>query len=384
MSDHNIFIKMTPRDLLFCRDAKPMESSWDGCGGFLPAPSTLFGAILSQMHNKMSQEESLKIASSLSTAGPFLCKDNEIYFPTPLDIIPGNKLLELKLPAGSSDLPQPLKYALFAGKPSKETVKPYISFSEFKKYLAGESFKLPQESDFFDREVRPGITINAKTRTAEDSKFYVAEYLRLREDEKVTLAARITLTDHEKLSHIFPADESVLMQLGGQQTMVYAERATVDFIPDAHITGKFVKWVLLTPAAWNKGWLPEFVDEASSEWNILLKACDGPKVERRPGEYRAAYRKRLAASNKPIAAKLIAARVGKPLAISGWKNQGSGGGSARATHLYVPAGAVYYFEAQDENEAQKLVKALHGRCLSTFGGRAGFGLGVCGNFTINE
>ena len=362
-----------------------MESSWAGNGGFLPTAATLFGAVLSMAHRQIPQDSELppeeQIASKLSSEGPFLCKNNEVYFPTPLDVLPGNNLLELKKLTGHSDLPVPLQYALFAGEPSKAKVDPFISFSEMKKYLSGEKFKLNAETEFLVRETRPGITISPVTRTAEKHKNYFAEYLRLRDE--VALAAKVELDNSEKLAQFFPAGNNVLMQLGGQQTLVYAKPFTTDFIPQVHINGKFVKWVLLTPAAWLKGWLPDFVDE-QDQGKVLLKIHDGSKPERQPGELRADYRKRVSESCQPIAARLIAARVGKAVAISGWKNQGTGGGNAKASRLYVPAGSVYYFEAQDEKEAQKLVKAIHGRSLSTFSGRAGFGLGVCGNFTINN
>ncbi|WP_281289096.1 type III-B CRISPR module-associated Cmr3 family protein, partial [Methylacidimicrobium tartarophylax] len=53
-------------------------------------------------------------------------------------------------------------------------------------------------------------------------------------------------------------------------------------------------------------------------------------------------------------------------------------GGAKATLLSVPAGSVYYFEADTEEDARKLATALHGRCRSDFLGEKGLGLGCCG------
>ena len=64
-------------------------------------------------------------------------------------------------------------------------------------------------------------------------------------------------------------------------------------------------------------------------------------------------------------------------------------GGTKPTHLAVPAGAVYYFEADSVDDARKLAAALnwHGSTSGTeiknrrspLMGEKGFGLGVCGN-----
>jgi hypothetical protein len=63
---------------------------------------------------------------------------------------------------------------------------------------------------------------------------------------------------------------------------------------------------------------------------------------------------------------------------------------AKSTHLAVPAGAVYYFEADSAEEAVRLASALnwHGDTpggqiknrRSTLLGEKGLGLGVCGTW----
>ena len=387
MSNQKTFIKMTPRDLLFCRDAKPMEQSWAGNGGLLPAPSTLHGAVLAAYFRKypaeLNNQTHERNINSLTTQGPFLYQDGMPYFSTPLDVMPENKLLKLQKITGYSDLPQPLQYALFVdGKPSKKSVEPYISLADLQKYLQGKEFELKPEFDFFIREARPGITIKSDSRTAQDGKYYFAEYLRLREN--TSLIGTVDANDTSDLEKVFSENSSGMI-LGGQQSLVYVDTIPVlDLLPAPQISGRFVKYVLLTPAAWNKGWLPEFVDAQSQEWNVLLKSNDGPKPERRPGELRAAYRKRLAAASNPIRARLIAAKTGKPIPISGWKLRGTASENAKMTYLYIPAGSVYYFEAADEQEAQRLATALHGRAMSTMNGTAGYGLGVCGTFNIED
>ena len=67
------------------------------------------------------------------------------------------------------------------------------------------------------------------------------------------------------------------------------------------------------------------------------------------------------------------------------------GAGAKSTQLAVPAGAVYYFEAESAEDAANLAAALnwHGKednpamiknRRSTLMGEKGFGLGVCGTW----
>lgn len=385
MNDYEIFIKMTPRDLLFCKDARPMEESWSGSGGFLPSLATFQGSLAAEFCScypkKKTCAKSEKISNSLRTLGPFLRKGNETFFPIPLDITPGCQLLKIRKLSGYSDLPSPLRYGLFMDKPSKEKVGTYISTTELEKYLAGEKFKVNSEENLFSREARPGITIKQETRTADAGKYYFAEYLRLEPD--VSLVGKMMFNADGEMSALF-SDGSNLIQLGGQQSLVYAERGDSSLLklPEVEISGCLVKWVLLTPAAWQSGWLPEFVDPENGA--VKLRTEPDQKPEKLPGEKREEYRRRISSARESINAKLIAAKVGKPIAISGWKQNGSGDGSPRATRLYVPAGSVYYFEAKDNDAALKLAKTLHGKPLSGFGGTAGYGVGVCGNFSIDD
>jgi CRISPR-associated protein Cmr3 len=165
--------------------------------------------------------------------------------------------------------------------------------------------------------------------------------------------------------------------------------------------------VLLTPAIWPRiaedfshgihshagGWLPNWVAEKEvtaegdrvEAGSILL--LDGPGIEK-------AKRRRLQ-RGKRISAKLVAAIVPKPLPVTGWALPNEADpdrpeGGAKSTHLAVPAGAVYYFEADSETDAKNLAFALNwhgagvgreiGNRRSTLMGEKGFGLGVCGTW----
>ena len=97
-------------------------------------------------------------------------------------------------------------------------------------------------------------------------------------------------------------------------------------------------------------------------------------------------------------ASLLAALVPKPIPVSGWAlnlHHGAENPGAKSTHLAVPAGAVYYFEADSAEDAAQLAAALnwHGpeansttikNRRSTLLGEKGFGLGVCGTWNFFE
>ena len=215
-----------------------------------------------------------------------------------------------------------------------------------------------------------------------DGRYYFAEYLRLQPG--VVLTAAASMVGGGLLGLFDSANRS--LPLGGQQTIMYvdAQQNAGITLPEPQIRGTCVKWVLLTPVLWTRGWLPDFVEAVppEKEWNVLLSSRPAERPPRKEGESRMDYRKRTA--GVPITARLVAARIGKPQPISGWKLQGTGGGVPRATRLLVPAGSVYYFETPDEESARLLVQALHGRTLSNFGGTSGFGFGVCGSFEIKN
>jgi hypothetical protein len=135
---------------------------------------------------------------------------------------------------------------------------------------------------------------------------------------------------------------------------------------------------LISPAYYNSGWCPGFID---NNGKVQLKE----QIDR-GSMTRKAWRDKLQHS-ATIGAQLMAAKIPKALTVSGWKLAIAGngaGGAAKATKLLVPAGAVYYFKCDNETEAKKLIKSLHGQTKSDSLGEQGFGLGLCSNWHLTE
>lgn len=383
---------------------------------------------------------------SLVTAGPFPVKDgNTWFFPRPHDLQDAT-LQPALLPADSFDsvqssLPDPLEYAV-ANRlpPSKESgAKTWLSKAAYERYLAGSAPGLKgdeslNDTEFSDTEHTIGIGIDPERQVQDGERFYSAHYLRLREAWQLGVCAVAEDKEFNHQQHGRDLVKALLnggqhqIIVGGQQRICSALRLTDLPLPLPRgkadgfhqRNGKFlVKWILLSPALWPAieadatrginphpgGWMPNWVSvdwdsereqtrDNKSNGKVLLRHRTG--FVRR--DYSGPKAKRVADSDQPIAARLVAAIIPKPLVVTGWalpdehgENERERTGGAQSTHLAVPAGAVYYFEADSADEARKLAAALnwHGsesnpttirNRRSTLLGEKGFGLGVCGTW----
>ncbi len=455
-------ILLNPTDVLFFRDGRPMSGSLSGHGAAWPLPNVISHAFHAALHRaelegvhahrrgrsgqySSDKDHRDRKFGSLVTAGPFpVCTNgagHTWFFPRPMDAGAKDSIATTLHPTashGSSSLPVPLRYPVGnAAPPTKDKVATWWSEGAWNAYLgtaqrdglaARPFFKT--DSEFADTEATYGIGIDPSTGTVEESKFFSASYLRLRDGWRLGTFA--TAPDKD-FCDIGGNKDLVTALLNGQggQILVGGQQRVCSAIRDASIRGRLplplgkadsfssfsssssgkhrVKWILLTPAIWPEieanpqqgitahhgGWLPNWIHQ--SDGQVLLKSGD---CTRHPGEGREAWRHRV--RDLPhLAAKLVAAITGKPLPVTGWalpNGTDRPEGGAKSTHLAVPAGSVYYFECADETAARKLAAALnwHGAIpseisdfksqiknrRSTLMGEKGFGLGVCGTWEL--
>jgi CRISPR type III-B/RAMP module-associated protein Cmr3 len=450
---------ITPEDILFFRDGRPMETA-GGHGARWPEPSVIFDALHAALHRAFpdaqdwehshrygrSSDRDMSRArtqrfGSLATAGPFPAwKDGRWLFPAPADATTSLdqstwllKPIDQLDRSDLSNLPAPLRYPVASfTPPTKDTPPPWWSARAWQAYLAGtlpdraEQFT---DDDLFAREWHTGIAIDPATGTTghgqAEGKIYAAQYLRLRDGVTLGIHATMPMKNgqpdqrQERISQLFPANRTLIV--GGQQRVCLVEEIldAGQSVPLAKllpvsppITGTRVKWVLLSPAVFPAiagdtakgitahpgGWLPNWICPNTGE--VRLKAGD---TERQPGESREAWRKRVREAPF-LNCRLVAAVIPKPIPITGWterlhllaaereiwEREGAPHGP-RPALLAVPAGAVYYFEADSPEAAAQLAAALnwHGADTqpttirnrrSTLLGEKGFGLGVCGTW----
>jgi CRISPR-associated protein Cmr3 len=214
----------------------------------------------------------------------------------------------------------------------------------------------------------------------------------------------------ECMVKLFETNRNIIV--GGQQRVCSVEQISnvkrlSDIFPTSvEIRGNRVKWVLLSPAIFPEippgqtkdyqpiephpgGWLPTWVDPAAGKVKLLAGGPGKEKAKRLKVE-----------AGKEIDASLVAARIAKPLVITGWTERldalqpyGGKNKGARSAMLAVPAGTVYYFEGSDAPLLGDLL-AWHGanrqnttsiiNRRSTLMGEKGFGLGVCGTWDFYE
>jgi hypothetical protein len=381
---------------------------------------------------------------SLKTAGPFPVfvsgEKRTWYFPRPLDAGENGSAMPTFLPLEKgfdkelSSLPEAVSLPVANTKPpTKKTPEPWFDSAAYAAYLGGtpespNSVSFLENSEFCDTEFSFGIGIDPATGTQDGERFYSAHYLRLREDWRMGVLAHAPDKD---FSHSEYGDDLVRALLngsgaeiiaGGQQRICTAtmEAATGAPLPlprgmegnFAGADGKFlVKWTLLSPAVWPEmtagtskrgterkshpgGWLPNWID--SEFGKVLLQSISKEERRRRRNLNYGGKGYSSEENASPIAATLVAAMVGKPVAVTGYAMASRHAEAGpKPAHPAVPAGSVYYFEAADEDAARKLAAALnwHGTDTSfssirnrrsTLMGEKGFGLGVCSTWKYHD
>lgn len=430
-----ITILLEPTDVLFFRDGRPMGGASSGHGAAWPLPSVISHAFHAALHRAdfpgvhehrrgrsgRYGESRDKKFGTLRTAGPFpVCTNGKAhtwFFPRPADAASTDYLLckplLMESEINTTSLKSPCRAVVVAvSPPSKEehsmwwsegAWNTYIGSSQRDDLAARPFFK--HDNDFADIEHTFGIKIDSATGSVVESAFYSAHYLRLRPGWHLGLFAK---AEDKKFHHEKHGNDLVRALLdgsgssiivGGQQRVCSAKiEPESGRLPlplglsqgfHTHNGKHLVKWVLLSPAIYPQigdhrgGWLPSWID--SSTGDVLL--LDGPGKN-------AAERRKVPQGQK-IQARLVAALVPKAVPVTGFAlpdatQEDRKQGGAKSLHLAVPAGAVYYFEADSADDACRLAGSLnwHGNGAghsivnrrSTLLGEQGFGLGVCGTW----
>ncbi len=352
-------------DTLFFRDGKPFnagESGWVD-SQFPPAGYTLQGAIrtavldhlkvdlaqfkagTAQLPDGTSLRNALGDADSLgglSLTGPFLCRDGEILFPAPLDLVKVDEQFALLKPAheavscdlGSVHLPSA------QGGRAKALEGHYVAVETMKRILQGKVERMktiplfPEElSDkaLADKEPKVGIARDNAKRTVKEGMIYTTAAVRPRGG--VALAVLVGGVDAkwrptEPYCHRL-GGEGKLAALGIQDAPQWPEMPALK-----KVNGRIrFKLVLTTPALMSGGnWLPD-----------VFKGSDHNGVTVWSGKI------------KTVPFYVISGCLGKAVRIGGWDIANN---RPRDLQAYVPSGSVYFCEA--DVKQYNAVCDLHG------------------------
>lgn len=351
-------IDVQPFDTLFVRDGKPFsmgEDVWAN-GVFPPPPSVVYGALRTahfSSHLKDLEQAggSNDITSSLRINRLLLSKEGEVFFPSPFDLVQSKKSKKneldieiLKIKEASFVSSNPSAFVLDSTEVEQPVEssggKACLDLIDFNKYLNGNVGIVPIENKcFFELEPKIGIQKDRTTGGAAEGKLYRVEMFRPKGDTGLF----VDWSADEDLA----ISASGFLKVGGEGKAVSYTGSQSKFqVKMPEIEGHRFKLVFATPAVFEKGWLPKGID---------LKTLEG--------------------TWKGIAVKVLAAAFDRPIHLGGFNMRTiHQKGGPKPMRKAIPAGAVYYLEAQN-TEAKEVASKFHGKCISDFGlDREGFGL----------
>ncbi len=345
-----------PFDVLFFRDNKAFDfGEWYSEGIFPPYPSTFQGLIRTNilMQNKMidnqgklkNHNEAEKLVGNdlqfpFEIEGPFVSYDNQLYFPTPKDIIQVNKTKAKQSQLSSVTMQSDVGLDLFY---SDHSVKEkFLHFSQsllcmdlFNEYRRNGEIKDISREGPYEFEQRVGIKLDLDCippqKKNEEGHYYMTHFIRMHHNGSLffSISGNGQFDFHNQYG-----------RLGSEGRGVYFEK-TGNLLSKIKLENKFYeelaknrkfKIILLTHGIFKYGWLP-------------FKKADNNIIE---ADF----------ADKKILLKLIFAANDMPLRISGYsqlKQKKAGYGKAGRGYavkkqvIAVPAGSVFYFDIPSQN-----------------------------------
>lgn len=369
-----IFIE--PNDVLMFRDGKPFSGGDDhyARGMFPPSPSTFYGAIRSKILSEVfPQYESVREQNlpdevereigtpttygSITITNFLLAQRTTMeiqpFFPAPKDLVRIKGKDEFSVLSPRSDVSEKMRFNFFKpvlsplwladGRPLEEA-SGFLSTGMLNKYLVGE---VPEaviaSTSLYEREERVGIKKDRVRRSAATGALYSVEYFRLKEGVGFVL----------ELIGVSNFPEKGLLRLGGDHRSAYYEKATfpmpqMETVMRKVAANKRFKLILLTPALFNSGWLPDWINKETGKGQI-----------------------------SGLELQLISAAIGKPVPIGGFDLVK---GIPKEMKKAVPGGSVYSFELRNGEAAEEVFNSFWLKSISSEKQQEGFGITIIGGY----
>ena len=237
--------KITPLDVLLFRDAKPFspgERAWAG-SVFPPPGHAIAGAIRGLLQETVEIE----------LTGSFLCRDQTLYFPSPLSYDEGNLLVPLNwdenhhlhnVLQSDPSKPKPLVRASWnprrknnSARGEEKQYRSYLPTEVIKAYLATGKIEETEwqgtkdELEPWIEETRSHNSIEDGTRQVQDeSGYFVENTIRLTEGWGLAIGIKVIGIEgdsnktKEELNSKLEKLESVVLRLGGEGHQVLMQR----------------------------------------------------------------------------------------------------------------------------------------------------------------
>jgi len=359
-------LELTPRDPIIARDGRPFGAGQGNRmrGLTWPLPSVFAGSFrtaLVKAHPDLDFGGTMpQQLMAIGVAGVFPTVESELYLPAPNDCVWDEKtgkvfrvqpilLAEgegVDFPVDGLD-PVRLTKEQAAEDFKAKTIPAWWPRSKYEEWLTTTKIEFPSDwfaTDFLaiaKSETRDHVCLDVDTGAAAEGQIFATAGLNVthlprygidRENkklpfdkryEKITLSARVTIAEKafehvERLKTWHP--------LGGERRLVHWQRSDAaelwtcpEVVKGALESASRIRMVLATPAIFNHGWRPDWLDAKT----LTGKPFDeGPML------------------------KLVGVSNARWKAVSGWSLAPPRG--PKPIRRMVPAGSVYFFEKEGE------------------------------------
>ncbi|MCC7367673.1 MAG: type III-B CRISPR module-associated protein Cmr3 [Chloroflexi bacterium] len=364
-----------PLDVWLFRDGRPFTAGADhhARSVFPPSPRTLYGALRTKLlfdavergegslndpgfvERTVGRPDDLE---RLTLRGPLLGRrraDSQVerFFPAPLDLArtddAATSTLSWRILTPRADVPGLITDIGLAVPWADTDARPasaegqWLPEGDFFVTLLGERRQPTPASDLYETERRSGIELDAgaeggRTRgVVREGRLYSIAFVRPSDGVGLCL-------DVDGLDDL---GEVGLIGLGGEGRASRYQTTTVPTFDRSAVRervfrdGRF-KLVLVTPALFDGGWLPSWIDPAT-----------------------------MTTSGNAAGLRLVGAAVGRSAPVGGFDVRA---GRPHVTRPAVPAGSVYWFEEIARGAAGRAFDALDGRTIADEAATIGFGL----------
>jgi CRISPR-associated protein Cmr3 len=338
-------IEIEALDTFIFQDGKPFDKSGDNWGNslVLPTPSTLYGALRAtyfanhiDVLSKANEDDDPTKDLKINFIG--LKYQEKLIFVMPKDCIESKgevKTLDLEKNLLTNS---PLKHTLSSKEEVESIDKGYLKNHNLERYLSNKTIgSFEVEDSLMIRENKIGIGLNRKTKITGEGLLYRVEMLRYKELKIVVDFNGLDL------------EESGFMKFGGEaKGAKYQQLDSLEIPQIDNISSNIFKLYLLTPAIFDNGWYPSWINEDN---NNFIGEFNGFKI------------------------KLVACAMGKHQSIGGFDIKKR---EPKKMMKAVPMGSIYYFEIL-EGDRDKVVEAFKLSLISDYKQEEGYGLVMIGD-----
>jgi len=336
-----MIIEIDPLDTLIFRDGKPFgmgDDSWTS-SLLLPTPTTIYGALrgtyFSQNPDDFKKLNEYDMTESLVIKGIYLYGDDELLYIAPKDCVyrlNQDEITTLKIKENRLTS-SPLSYCLSSDEEVESMGEIFFDEITFDDYLQGSDTLYGKSLDsYITIESKIGIGRDRTKKVTKDGLLYRVQMLRYK--FKI-------IVEFEGLY----LNDLGLMKFGGEaKGATYKKLDSIESVASPSIKNSIFKLYLLTPAIFEKGWFPSWIDEE----NDFIGKFNG------------------------IELKLLSCTTGKSQPIGGFDMKTNHPKEMLKT---VPAGSVYYFEILD-NKHDKLAEVFHIKSISDYRANEGYGVTI--------